>query len=119
MIFTRLQILQNLDLLSVGITIAAITILGFIILFRKPNNSTHTAFFFLTMMAALWSVLNYTFYQFYTPLTSLWILRFVLFFAVWYAFSFFRLTYIFPAEQITFPKAYFILSGFIPIRLFD
>lgn len=105
--------LNNIDLLSVGIAIAAIGILGFIVFFNNRKSITNKTFLLFTLSGISWSIFNYINYQFQNPTLVLWFLRMVIFSAVWYCFFLFQLFYVFPKEKIELSKKYkFIL---IPI----
>ena len=99
--------LNNLDLLTVGISVAAISILGFVIYLNNRNSLTNKTFAALAASSMIWSVINYLSYQTnsYVDL-SLWLLRLVLFFATWFAFFLFRMTLVFPAKEFVFSKKY-------------
>lgn len=86
----------NLDLLSVGIVTAANFILGFIVYFSNKKGATNEAFLLFTSVSALWGAVNYALYQSQDPLVILWLIRLVMFFATWQAFSFFYLANVFP-----------------------
>lgn len=98
---------QNLDLLSVGIAIATIGILGFVVFLNNRKSTTNRAFFYFAIAAATWSIFNYAYYQpSQSPEITLWLLRLHAFFAIWYTFFLFRLFFVFPKEEFTFPKIY-------------
>ena len=80
--------LKNFDLLSVGATIAAIGILGFVIYITNRKSVTNKIFFLFSIITILWSFLNYINYQMTSPTVVLWLLRGVIFLGVWHAFSF-------------------------------
>ncbi|MBI4094888.1 MAG: hypothetical protein HY435_01710 [Candidatus Liptonbacteria bacterium] len=105
--------LVNLDLLSVGIAIAGVGILGFVVFFSNRRSATNKAFLAFAMVAIVWGISNYLNSRFTTPGAALWNLRLHLFISVWYAFTLFRLLLIFPNENINFFRGYrFVL---IPI----
>jgi signal transduction histidine kinase len=97
---------QNLDLLSVGIAIAGIGILGFIVFLSDKKSATNRTFLAFALSAILWSSFNYAYYEFSAPSLVLWLLRIHAFFAVWYTFFLFQLFYVFPKEKVEFPKLY-------------
>ncbi len=99
-----MDLFQNLDLLSVGATIAAIGVLGFTVFFNNRQSATNKSFFYLSLAAILWSASNYLSYQVLSPNFSIFVLRLVFFFAVWFAFYFFRLTYFFPFDKFKTSK---------------
>ncbi len=88
----------NLDLLSVGIAVAGIGLLGFVILFNNTHSMTNRAFFYFAIITVCWSVINYSYYQLPAGNTALWLLRGVMFFATWHAFTFFHLASTFPDD---------------------
>jgi signal transduction histidine kinase len=91
---------RNLDLLSVGVTVAAIVILGFIIYISNKKSSTNRAFLFLAITSALWSVINYLSYQInISGDIVIWFNRLILFSAVWFAYSIYQLAYVFPNDK--------------------
>src|SRR3989344_1004309 len=107
---------QNLDLLSVGIAVAAISILGFVILFNNVRSVTNRNFLYFALSAGLWSVANYLSYQSDSPSTVLLLIRLGIFFAVWYSYFLCRLFYVFPKDNFTFSKNFkFILTPFVAI----
>ncbi len=98
--------LHNFDLLAVGITIAAIGILGFVIYINNKRSITNVSFLFFSVITILWSLINYLSYQITNPVYVLWLLRIVIFLGVWHSFSFFQFFYVFPEEKVAFPSWY-------------
>lgn len=96
----------NLDLLSVGIAVAAIGLLGYEIYANNPTSITNRAFFIFSIITICWSIVNYINYQVTQPILVLWLLRLVIFLGIWHAFSFFRFLYVFPADEKKFPSWY-------------
>ena len=96
----------NFDLLSVGVAIAAIGLLGFAVYFNNRKSATNRSFFFFSLLTILWGISNYFEYKFATITLTLWALRVHLFISTWHALAFFRLSYVFPNEKITFPNWY-------------
>jgi signal transduction histidine kinase len=108
--------INNLDFISVGVTIAAIAILGFMVLSGNRKSATSRAFFFMAIMTIFYGVSNYVNYKIDHQEIAFWFLRFTIFFAVWHAFSIFNLFYAIPKERVSFPRAYkFIL---VPLVIF-
>jgi signal transduction histidine kinase len=105
--------LGNLDLLSVGLAIAGIGVLGFMVFLSDRKSITNRMFLLFSCITIIWGIVNYLDYQVSSPLWVLWLLRFEIFFAVWHAFSFFQLFYIFPQAHIKLPKWY--TFGLIPL----
>lgn len=97
---------QNLDLLSVGIAIAAITILGFIVYFHDKKSITNQTFLFFSFLTTVYGIFNYINYKVTSPDLILWFLRLTIFSAVWHAFSLFQFFYVFPKSKIEFSKSY-------------
>src|SRR4051812_11743741 len=94
----------NLDLLSVGITIAGIGILGFAVYFNNTKSITNRSFLLFSTISICWGVVNYLTYKFSSPTLILWTIRLVIFFATWHAFSLLQLLYVFPKEEVHFSK---------------
>lgn len=106
--------LNNLDLLSVGVTIAAIMILGFVVYINDRKSITNKSFLFFAIVTVFWSTLNYLSYQTQVPDLVLWLFRLVVFFGVWHSFSFFQFLYVFPEKKKIFPAWYrFILLPYV------
>ncbi len=94
----------NLDLFAVGLSISASLILGFIVYYKDRKNATNSLFLAFTLVCSAWNVLNYISYQVYSPVYALWIIRFVMFFAVSQAFFFYLLMCVFPGGKLNFTK---------------
>ncbi len=106
----------NINLLAIGVTIAAIGILGFVAFFSNSKSATNRAFLILAIFTITYSVTNYISYQLDVPSVTLWVLRFTIFFAVWHAFSFFHFAYVFPNESLVYPAVYkWLLVPFITL----
>lgn len=101
-----MDILNNLDLLSVGVAIAGIGILGFVIYFNNPKSITNKSFLLFSIISILWGIANYLNYKFASEVAVLWTLRVVIFLATWHAFSLLQLLYVFPKEKVDFSKPY-------------
>lgn len=90
----------NLDLLSVGVAVAGMVILGFVSFFNNPKSISNRVFLYLAISASLWGIINYSSYQVFPIVFSFWLLRFVMFFAVWSSFFTFTLSYVFPLDRV-------------------
>ncbi len=99
-------LLQNIDLLSVSVVLAGIVILGFTVYFNNRKSITNTSFLYLAIFISAWSALNYASYKVFDAGQIIWILRGVVFSAIWFAFFIFTFFYVFPKEKINFPKWY-------------
>ena len=108
-----MDILQNLDLLSVGIAIAGTGMLGFAVFYSNVNSVTNKAFLFFSMATVFWGILNYLSYQFNTPILVLWLFRLVMFFATIQAFSLYLLFKVFPESSYKFSLVFKYI--YIPI----
>lgn len=98
--------LRNIDLLSVGIAVAGMVVMGVAVLFNNLKSSSNRVFFYLAITASIWGVINYLSYQRYQVELSFWLLRFVMFFAVWSTFFTFTFAYVFPSDSVKFPTYY-------------
>jgi signal transduction histidine kinase len=98
--------LKHFDLVAVGIAVAAIGILGFIVFFSDRQSSTNRTFLAFALATIAYGSVNYFSYQATGPILVLWLLRLTLFTAVWHAFSFFSLFLVFPRTKITWPWWY-------------
>jgi hypothetical protein len=98
--------ISNFDLLSVGVAVGAIALLGFLVYFNNRNSATNKAFLYLSLATFFWGISNYLEYKFTTIISTLWALRFHIFISTIHAFTFFQLAYVFPLEEIQYPKWY-------------
>ena len=90
---------SNLDLLSVGITIAAILLLGFVIYISDRRSVTNRSFLAFSIVTILWGFFNYLSYQTTDTDLILWLFRAVIFLGVWHSFIFFYFLYVFPERE--------------------
>lgn len=95
--------LVNLDLLTVGIVVAATAALGFTVYFSDRQSATNRVFFFFSIVTAFWGIVNYASYQFSDPVLTIWLLRGVLFFAVLQAFCIYEFFAVFPGKTRRYP----------------
>lgn len=106
----------NLDLLSVGITIAAIGLLGFIVYISNTKSYTNISFLLFCAVTILWSFFNYISYQTKDPELYLHLWKIVILLGFWHSLSFFNFLYVFPKEKIRFPFWYkFVLLPYVII----
>lgn len=111
---TQTLTFTNLDLLSVGITIAAITLLGYIVYISNTKSATNISFLLFCSVTMLWSFFNYISYQTVDPDLVLMLWKAVIFFGFWHSFTFFNFLYVFPRERVVFPVWYrYLLTPYI------
>jgi len=111
-----MPVLANLDLLTVGIVVAATCVLGFAVYFSDPKSITNKTFLFFSLITAIWGIVNYLEFQFTEPLLKLWMTRLIVFLAVFHAMLIYTLFLVFPNERFSFSKYYkFII---LPLTLF-
>lgn len=101
-----MNLFSNLDLLSVGIIIASIGMLGFVVFFNNSKSITSKSFLAFCLLTISWGSLNYLTYQVTNPEIGLWLLRLSIFTAVWHSLFLFQLLYVFPKDTLVFPKIY-------------
>ena len=92
------------DLLFLGVTVAGIAILGFIIYFNDKTNITNKTFLSFSLVTVGWGVFNYLNYNVINEVFILWFIRLVMFFAIFQAYYFFKLMYVFPDKTIDIDK---------------
>ena len=93
----------NIDLLSVGLAVAASMILGFIVFFRDPRSITSAVFLVFVFVSSALGIVNYLSYQLTDSTVRLWLIRFVMFFSVFQSFLFFLFIIVFPKKSFIFP----------------
>ncbi len=114
-----MEFLSNFNLLPVGIAIASIGILGFVVFFDNYKSITNRTFLWFSLIAILWNTSSYLAYQFESNFLILWLLRVQLFFAVWYCYFLFRFFYVFPEQKIFFSKVHkFVVLPFVAFASF-
>ncbi len=101
--------IANINILLVGIAIASIGILGFVVFFNNHKNLTNRTFLWFALIAIFWNSSNFLAYEFTDKNIILWLLRLQLFFAVWYCYFLFRFFFVYPEEKIVFSKIHNIL----------
>lgn len=108
-----MDILNNLDLFSVGVAISGTGILGFVVYFNNKESITNRSFLYFSIATILWGIVNYSSYQFSNEVVVLWLVRFTMFFAVFQAFFLYRLFHVFPNKQVKFREIH--IHALIPI----
>jgi signal transduction histidine kinase len=103
-----INLLDNLDLLAIGVATAGSGILGFAVYYNNRKNTTNRFFLIFSLITIFWGITNYLASYADTAQSSLWLARLVMFFAVWQAFSFFLLLYVFPNGTIDFKNRNFV-----------
>ncbi len=97
----------NLDFLSVGIAIASTIVLGFSVLFNNYKSKTNQAFFYFTILTAVWGFFNLISYRVSNLELALLFIRIEVFLGTWHSFAIFHLLYVFPKDNtINFPNWY-------------
>lgn len=109
-------VINNFDLLTVGIAGAAIGLIGLFAYFNNTKSITNQSFIIFAVLTIIWNFTNFIQYKFGTELFTLWALRINLFVAVWHAFSFFQLALVFPNVEMKLPAWH--LKIIVPIVFF-
>lgn len=94
----------NFALLTVGVAVASIGVLGFTVFWSDRKSATNRAFFFFSLVSIAWTLSNYAQHNIASTTASFWLVRIVIFIAVWHAFTFFRLLYVFPESRKELPS---------------
>lgn len=89
----------NLDILTAGVAVAASALLGFAVLFSGRKSPSNRWFFTFTLVTAAWGTLNVLSYQTHDAEAALWLIRCVVFFAVWQTLSFYLFLLYFSHED--------------------
>lgn len=96
-----MEVLSNLDLLSVGVVVAATGVLGFTVYFRDRASITNQSFLLFSVITAFWGAFTYAEYN-VAPDIGIWFLRLSLCFAVGQAYSIFLFFCVFPERTVKF-----------------
>jgi signal transduction histidine kinase len=94
----------NLDLFLSGFSIAAALILGFVVFIRNRQSVTNIFFLAFTIVSSLWIAFNYLTILKAGPELTLWLIRIVMFWAIYQAFFFFLLMHVFPESAFQIPR---------------
>ena len=108
-----MEVLTNLDLLTVGITVAATFVLGTSVYFTDRKSLTNRMFLGFSVITAFWGIVNFFSYQFSDPVLTIWLLRGILFFAVFQALFLYEFFSVFPDRDRAFSVWHKFL--FIPV----
>lgn len=104
----------NVVLYSVGIAIAAVGLLGWVVYLNNRHSSTNRTFFYFSLVSIFWNLSNFFVNKVTDSSLGLLFVRLNIFFAVWYSFLLFRLFYVFPSETADLsPKTKKLLTPFI------
>src|SRR5260221_163494 len=95
--------ITNLDLLSVGIAMAATGILGYVVYSNNKKSITNKTFLLFCIISIFWSIFNYFSYQLKEADLILYSLRLEVFFAVWWVVALYFLLLVFPKEKLELP----------------
>ncbi|MDP3093302.1 MAG: ATP-binding protein [bacterium] len=104
-----MNVLSNLDLLSVGIAIASTVVLGFSVLLNNPKSITNKTFFVFSILTAFWGFFNLMSYRIVDLNLAFWFLRIEIFLGIWHSFMIFQLLYVFPNERLKFHRWYTVM----------
>lgn len=106
-----MNFLSNIDLLTVGIAIAANLLIGLAVFLSSRKSATHILFFIQTIVLSTWSLANYISYQPHNAQIAIFLVRLVLFFAVPNSIVFLVLMHTFPSDVLKISKkTLFLLS---------
>ncbi|MBI3888373.1 hypothetical protein HY311_01120 [Candidatus Nomurabacteria bacterium] len=109
-----MNVIENLDILSVAVAIAGTFILGFTVFFTDKKSITNKTFLLFSIVTGVWGLANYFGYKLMNPNIAFALLRLVLFLAVLQAFSIFQFFYVFPNTTVIFSKIYkYLLVPFV------
>lgn len=101
-----MSIFGDINLLIVGLTVAAIAILGFIVYLNNPKSITNRTFLLFALISIVYSITNLASSMVRSTELMLWLMRLVIFSATIYSYIFFRFFYVFPRQTVVFPKLY-------------
>lgn len=114
-----MNVLENLDLLSVAFAVSATFVLGFTIYFSDRKSITNQTFFAFSIVTGVWGLSNFFGYRISDPNIALSLLRAVMALALLQAFTIFQLFYVFPKKDILFPKLYkYVIFPIVGITTF-
>lgn len=101
-----MNVIENLDILSVAIAIAGTFVLGFTVFFTDRKSITNKTFLLFSIITGIWGLVNLFGYRLTNPEIAFLLLRLVMFLAVLQAFFIFQFFYVFPRTTVVFSKTY-------------
>ncbi|MFA5932132.1 MAG: ATP-binding protein [Candidatus Paceibacterota bacterium] len=101
-----MNVIENLDILSVAVAVAGTFVLGFTIFFTDRKSITNKSFLLFSLITGVWGLVNFFGYRLTDSNVAFLLLRLVMFLAILQAFSIFQLFYVFPNATIIFPKVF-------------
>lgn len=104
-----LSLFSRFDFLTIGVATAGSVLLGFVVYYNNKNSITNRLFLVFSIINVFWGISNYLASYVGSAFASLLVARLVMFFAVWQAYSFFLLLYVFPDGSLNYKKSNFIL----------
>lgn len=110
---------NTLGLVSVGIVVAAIGILGFTVYLNGRKSVTNRTFYIFSLITIAYTFFSYISATIMSSSIGLELIRVSIAIAAWHAFFIFRLLYAFPEEKVKFPKwhSWFLLPATTVISL--
>ncbi|MDP3900621.1 MAG: ATP-binding protein [bacterium] len=96
---------------SVAVNLA---LLGFVYT-RNPNSATHRLFALLALIISLWTITNFYSYNISDPLTAIWLVRGVMFFATPLSVTFFLLMHTYPRATMSLSKKAVVIWSFLTL----
>ncbi len=101
----------QLDIFLFGLGIVLNGILGFIAYVTNPKNFVNISILLVSLFSIFWSFFNYLYNFPNIGSLSLWSLRIHMFFAMWYAFSIFNISYLILVndKKLKFSKSYIVI----------
>lgn len=106
---------KNLDIVTTVISVVSAVLLGFFVFRNNPKSITNQTFFSFSVIGIIYALLNYISYHVASPAIAIWVLRLVILSALWYSFFIFKLFYVFPQSNISFPRIF--KFGLVPITV--
>jgi signal transduction histidine kinase len=107
--------LTNLDLFTVGIVVAATSILGALVYFQNPRSASNRAFLAFTLVTAAWGLANFISYRVDDATLALWSLRAVMLLATGQALTLFLFFVAFPNSSL--PRTWAVRWLAVPLAL--
>jgi signal transduction histidine kinase len=94
----------NVGLFLIGFVVVVSLISGIVVFIGNRKSATNILFLFFASVNSIWSVLSYLIYLDFDENLTLWIIRFVMFFALLQVFAFCLLVNTFPKESLQISK---------------
>ncbi len=96
--------LPSLAIIPPFLAVLAIFVLGIAVYYNNPKSATNRTMLVFSLVFIFWNISNFLVSQPLPQSSAIWMLRLLVFSAVWLVFYLFQFFYVFPRDRVVFPK---------------